>query len=98
MSWESYFALVLLASFPDQESVVELIGAYFFGFTLESLTFFGVTVEYFRVQMSTFEQLVLISFRSYGGMPNGALPDKESASSVGSAGFGVSRAVRKGAS
>ncbi len=29
---------------------------------------FGVTVEYFGGEMSTFRQLVLISFRGYGGI------------------------------
>ncbi len=45
-----------------------LKSTYFFGFTLESLTFFGVSMEYFGVSEELFRDFVLISFRSYGGI------------------------------
>ncbi len=35
---------------------------------MESLTFFGLTMEYSGHEMSTFRQIVLISCRSYGGI------------------------------
>ncbi len=35
---------------------------------MESLTFFGVSVEYFGVFKGLFGYCVLISFRSYGGI------------------------------
>jgi len=35
---------------------------------MESLTFFGVSVEYFGVFKGLLDLLVLISFRSYGGI------------------------------
>ncbi len=35
---------------------------------MESLTFFGVSVEYFGVFAGLFGHFVLISFRSYGGI------------------------------
>jgi len=35
---------------------------------MESLTFFGVSVEYFRVFKQLFGRFVLISFRSYDGI------------------------------
>jgi hypothetical protein len=37
---------------------------------MESLTFFGLTMEYSGNEMSTFPQIVLISFRSYTGILN----------------------------
>ena len=40
----------------------------FFGLTLESLTFFGVSMEYFGVFQGLLGPFVLISFRSYGGI------------------------------
>jgi hypothetical protein len=41
----------------------------FFGLTLEFLTFFEVSVEYFGVSNRQFGYFVLISFRSYDGIP-----------------------------
>lgn len=35
---------------------------------MESLTFFGVSMEYFGVSNRLFDHFVLISFRSYGGI------------------------------
>jgi hypothetical protein len=35
---------------------------------MESLPFFGRTMEYSENEMSTFRQIVLISFRSYNGI------------------------------
>jgi hypothetical protein len=43
-------------------------GMTFFGLTLESLTFFGVSVEYFGILNPIFDHLVLVSFRSYNGI------------------------------
>jgi len=35
---------------------------------LESLTFYGVSMEYFGVSTRLFDHFVLISFRSYNGI------------------------------
>ena len=42
----------------------------FFGLTLESLTFFGVSVEYFGIFEGPNGPFVLISFRRYNGILN----------------------------
>jgi hypothetical protein len=41
----------------------------FFGGMLESLTFFGVSMEYVGVSNRLFDHFVLISFLSYVGIP-----------------------------
>ncbi len=42
---------------------------------METRTFFGVTLEYFGVEMSTFGHSVLISFRIYDGRHTVLVPD-----------------------
>jgi hypothetical protein len=41
---------------------------YFFRVMLESLTFFGVSMEYFGISNRLFGQRVLVSFRSDAGI------------------------------
>lgn len=57
---------VLRTGFGGSQGGDEMYGTsiYFFGVTLESLPFFGVSMEYFGVSNRLFGPFVLISFRS----------------------------------